>query len=81
MIATVDQTQVQAASQTPTDIFGREIQSGDTVVYATRRGSDTFLNKLFVQTVQPGGISGFNPDDPTRRKRNLTNFSTIARVI
>ena len=70
-----------AVNTARTDIFGKHIQPGDQLVYATRRGSSTFLNKLFVQEVtSAGGIKGFNPDDPTRRSRTIFNLSTVAKV-
>lgn len=65
------------------DIFGKPIAVKDTIVYATRRGSSTYLNKLSVTEVAGcggGHIKGFNPDDVSRRIRSITNFDTIAKV-
>lgn len=62
------------------DIFGKPIAAKDTIVYATRRGSETFLNKLSVTEVSVNGIKGFNPDDVNRRIRSLSNLNTIAKV-
>jgi hypothetical protein len=62
------------------DIFGRPIFEGDTIVYATRRGSDTFLNKLVVTFVGVNAIKGWTPEDVNRRTRTLTNFKTVAKV-
>lgn len=64
----------------PTDIFGRRVEVGSTIVYATRRGSSTFLNKLRITEVSPTTVTGFNPDDINRRRRTLRNFDTVARV-
>ena len=62
------------------DIFGKAIAVGDTIVYATRRGSETFLNKLVVTGVSVNAIKGWTPDDVNRRTRTLTSFGTIAKV-
>lgn len=74
--ATVEQPAKFAAY----DIFGKAVVEGDTIVYATRRGSETFLNKLIVRSVSVKGIKGWTPLDPHQRTRTLTNFNTIAKV-
>lgn len=71
---------VEITKQGPIDIFLREIQPGDVVVYATRRGSKTYLNKLKVTEVHEDKVLGWNPEDVTRRLRQLTNFETVAKV-
>lgn len=76
-VTTIEENQVTSQ---PTDIFGKAIQVGDNIVYATRRGSETFLNKLKITEVNSNQLKGFNPDDTYRRSRTLTNFRTVAKV-
>ncbi len=47
------------AQQPLVDIFGKQLQIRDMVVYATRKGSGTFLNKLSIDEIGPGYIKGF----------------------
>lgn len=74
------QTPDQSTGVQQTDIFNKRIEAGDTIVYATRRGSSTFLNKLQVTEVTPTAIKGWSPDDLHRRTRSLSNFGTVAKV-
>jgi hypothetical protein len=64
----------------PRDIYGRDIKPGDNVVYATRRGSSTYLNKLLVTGTTPSYIEGFQPGDVNQRTRRIKNLSTVAKV-
>jgi hypothetical protein len=64
----------------PLDIYGKPIVVGDNVVYATRRGSETLLNKLVVSRVGVNSIQGWSPDDVNRRMKTLKSFATIAKV-
>lgn len=79
--ATIEQPAVESPTKfVAFDIFNKTIAAGDTIVYATRRGSETFLNKLIVRSVGASGIKGWTPLDPHQRTRTLTNYNTIAKV-
>lgn len=67
------------------DFTGREIKSGDTIVYAGRRGSETYLKNLYVTGVYDVGagrfeITGINPGSIPQRKIRLKNLDTVAVV-
>jgi len=66
----------------PCDIFDKPIFVGDLIVYATRRGSGTYLNKLLVTGVTNSRITGKPPGEtgPHVATRVLKNFGTIAKV-
>lgn len=66
------------------DFTGREIKEGDSIVYAGRRGSETYLKNLYVTGVfNVGGrfeITGINPGAVPQRQVRLKNLDTIAVV-
>lgn len=70
----------ESTAYTARDIFGKVIAERDMVVYATRRGSETFLKKLSVTSVNASGIRGFDPEDVNRRTRLVVNLRTVAKV-
>lgn len=74
-----------AVSSNVVDSRGKVISIGDTIVYATRKGSDTFLKELMVTGISDAGIQGYDPKgeqrgDPTRRLRTIKNLTTVAKV-
>lgn len=73
----IDQVVSEAAKQ-PTDAFGKPIKMGCTVTYAVRRGSLMVLKQIKVTEVTVKNVRGFDPNDPTRRFRTLSNFQTLA---
>lgn len=58
------------------DGWGNQIEAGDKIVYATRRGSSTNLNKMLVQELDGQVVVGYLLDDPTRRRRRVQNLGT-----
>jgi hypothetical protein len=70
------------ASAVSSRIDSREkvINVGDTVVYATRKGSETFLKELMVTGLSDQGIQGYDPKDYKRRLKTVKNLTTVAKV-
>lgn len=66
------------------DFTGREIKSGDCIVYAGRRRSEVYLKSLYVTGVYDVGgrfeITGFNPGVVPQRQVRLKNLGTVAVV-
>jgi len=77
-------TATSASAVVARDFTGREIKQGDSIVYAGRRGSDTYLKNLYVTGVfNVGGrfeITGINPGVVPQRQVRLKNLDTIAVV-
>lgn len=77
-------TATPATANVARDFTGREIKEGDSIVYAGRRGSETYLKNLYVTGVfNVGGrfeITGINPGAVPQRQVRLKNLETIAVV-
>jgi hypothetical protein len=77
-------TATPATASVARDFTGREIKQGDSIVYAGRRGSETYLKNLYVTGVFAVGskfeITGINPGAVPQRQVRLKNLDTIAVV-
>ena len=60
-----------------TDFLGREIRAGNLIVYAVRRGSSMWFNKLSVTQVRDDSIAGYNSTGKLLTIKNLQNVVII----
>lgn len=69
-----------AVSSSVIDSRGKVISVADTIVYATRKGSATYLKELTVTALTDQGIQGYDPKDHARRLKTVKNLTTVAKV-
>jgi hypothetical protein len=62
------------------DFVGKQIDVGDTVVYAVRGGSQLWLTKLRVTQLHTGKLIGYKPEDASQRRITLKNLHTCVVV-
>jgi len=64
----------------PIDFLGRPIRPGDLIAYPTRRGSSMWMNKLSVQQVTEGYVSGYSNLGRPVKITNLKNVVVVPPV-
>ena len=60
-----------------TDAFDNAIQAGDLIVFAVRKASNMWLNKLKVTGVTPTSVRGYDPEDVSQRVKTLKQTKTM----
>ncbi len=67
------------------DFLGNPIESGDTIVYAVRRGSKMWMKRLVVQAVRNSAsgirVSGVNEAGRPVSIKNLVNVVVVTGVL
>lgn len=74
-------TQTVTPTSVITDAFGVEIRKGDTIVFAVRKGSSQWLNKLRVTGVTSATVKGYDPDDTMQRAKTLRQMKTVVVTV
>jgi len=68
---------VDAPTAVITDAFGVAINKGDLIVFAVRKGSSQWLNKLRVTGVTASSVKGYDPEDTLQRAKTLRQMKTV----
>jgi hypothetical protein len=63
------------------DAFGTEIRKGDIIVFAVRKASRQWLNKLRVTGVTSTSVRGYDPLDQLCRNKTLKQMKTVVVLI
>jgi len=63
----------------PTDFLGREIRSGDLIVYPWRKGSEMGLRTMTALQVTPEYIGGYSNFGNPVRVRNMKTIVVVER--